>query len=152
MVIKKLKVIFLIFCLSVSNLALATPEIQHWVTGKGVRVYFIPVNDLPMVDLRMVFDAGSARDNGKYGVALLTNALLSEGAAGQSAQKLAEQFESVGAQFGNGALKDMAWLNLRSLSDEKYFLPALNTLTNILIKPDFSGAAFNREIERLKIQ
>ena len=151
MVIKKLKIIFLLCCLSVSGAVSATPEIQHWVTDKGVRVYFIPVNDLPMIDLRLVFDAGSARDNGNYGVALLTNGLLSEGAAGQDAQQLAEQFETVGAQFSNGALKDMAWLNLRSLRDDKYLQPALTTLKNILIKPNFSELAFNREIERLKI-
>jgi len=128
MVIKKLKIIFLLCCLSVSGAVSATPEIQHWVTDKGVRVYFIPVNDLPMIDLRLVFDAGSARDNGRHGVALLTNGMLSEGAAGQDAQQLAEQFETVGAQFSNGALKDMAWLNLRSLRDDKYLLPALDYL------------------------
>ena len=151
MVIKALKNIFLLLSVFVTATVSATPEIQHWVSDKGVRVYFVPVNDLPMVDVRLVFDAGSARDNGKHGVASLTNGLLSEGAAGQDAQQLAEQFESVGAQFGNGALKDMAWLNLRSLNDGRYLKPALDTLKNILSKPDFSGLAFNREIERLKI-
>ena len=151
MVIKTLKTILLLLNIFVAGIASAAPEIQHWISDKGLRVYFVPVNDLPMVDLRLVFDAGSARDNGNYGVALLTNGLLSEGAAGQDAQQLAEQFETVGAQFSNGALKDMAWLNLRSLRDDKYLQPALTTLKNILIKPNFSELAFNREIERLKI-
>ena len=151
MVIKNLKIILFLLSISVAGAVSATPEIQHWVSDKGVRVYFVPVNDLPMVDVRLVFDAGSARDEGKYGLALLTNGLLSEGAAGQDAQQLAEQFEAVGAQFSNGALRDMAWLNLRSLSDDKYLKPALATLKNILTKPDFSKLAFNREIERLKI-
>jgi len=151
MVIKTLKAVFLLLNIFVAGMASATPEIQHWVSEKGLRVYFVPVNDLPMVDLRLVFDAGSARDDGNYGVALLTNGLLSEGAAGQDAQQLAEQFETVGAQFSNGALKDMAWLNLRSLRDDKYLQPALATLKNILIQPNFSELAFNREIERLKI-
>ena len=151
MVIRFFKNIFLLLSIFVTATVSAAPEIQHWVSDKGVRVYFVPANDLPMVDVRLVFDAGSARDNGKYGVALLTNGLLSEGAAGQDAQQLAVQFETVGAQFSNGALKDMAWLNLRSLRDDKYLQPALSTLKNILIKPNFSGLAFNREIERLKI-
>lgn len=151
MLAKKVKSIFILFLVLLSGAADATPEIQHWISDNGVRVYFVPVNDLPMVDLRLVFDAGSARDQAKHGVALLTNGMLSEGAASKTAQQLAEQFESVGARFGNGALKDMAWLNLRSLSDERYLKSAINTLKQILVKPDFPVNAFNREIERLKL-
>jgi len=129
----------------------ASPEIQHWETSKGAKVYFVPSNDIPMVDLRIVFDAGSARDEKKSGTAVMTNGLLAEGAAGNDAQMLAEKFEAVGAQFGNGSLKDMAWLSLRSLRDDKYLQPALKNLQNILLKPDFPKVAFQRELERLKI-
>lgn len=137
------------------NTAQASPQIQHWQTDTGARVYFVPVDDIPMVDVRIVFDAGSARDGftpGKRaGTALMTNALLAEGAAGKSAQQLAENFAAVGAVFSNGALKDMAWLSLRSLRDDKYLQPALNNLQAILNQPDFPLQAFQRERERLKI-
>jgi len=129
----------------------ASPEIQHWETSKGARVYFVASNDIPMVDLRIVFDAGSARDEKIAGTAVMTNGLLAEGAAGDSAQVLAEKFEAVGAQFGNGSLKDMAWLSLRSLRDDKYLRPALNNLQSILVHPDFPKTAYKRELERLKI-
>jgi len=128
----------------------AESSIEHWVTSKGARVYFMPVMDLPMVDVRLVFDAGSARDKNKAGVALLTNGMLSEGAAGLSAQTLAENFEAVGAQFSNGAMKDMAWLSLRSLSEDKFINPSLDNLKRILSKPNFPKKAFKREMERLK--
>ena len=49
-------------CILFSNNAFASPEIQHWKTQNGAAVYFVPSNDLPMVDVRIVFDAGSARD------------------------------------------------------------------------------------------
>ncbi|VAW63902.1 FIG015287: Zinc protease [hydrothermal vent metagenome] len=134
---------------------LASPEIQFWETSKGAKVYFVPSNDIPMVDVRIVFDAGSARDQtaegGLAGTALMTNGLLSEGAAGDDAQALAEKFEAVGAQFGNGSLKDMAWLNMRSLRDDQFLKPALSNLKNILTRADFPKAAFKRELERLKI-
>ena len=142
-------------CILFSNNAFASPEIQHWKTQNGAAVYFVPSNDLPMVDVRIVFDAGSARDteNKKAlsGTALMTNGLLAEGAAGDNAQRLAEKFEAVGAAFGNGALKDMAWLSVRSLRDDKYLQPALINLKNILSFPDFNESAFKRELERLKI-
>ena len=142
-----LSALFLVMAQSVS----ASPEIQRWETSKGAKVYFVPSNDIPMVDLRIVFDAGSARDEKIPGTAVMTNGLLAEGAAGDSAQVLAEKFEAVGAQFGNGSLKDMAWLSLRSLRDDKYLRPALKNLQNILIKPDFPKTAYQRELERLKI-
>ena len=129
----------------------AVPDIQHWQTANGARVYFMPASDLPMVDVRIVFDAGSARDNGKPGVALLTNGMLPEGAAGKNTQQLAEAFEAVGARFGNGALRDMAWLSLRSLNQPRYLTPALASLKAILAAPDFPVAAFERELARMKI-
>lgn len=137
------------------NTAQATPQIQHWQTDTGARVYFVPVDDISMVDVRIVFDAGSARDGFTSrklaGTALMTNGLLAEGAAGKSAQQLAENFAAVGAQFSNGALKDMAWLSLRSLREDKYLQPALANLQAILNHPDFPAQAFQRERERLKI-
>ncbi len=137
------------------NTAQATPQIQHWQTESGARVYFVPVDDIPMVDVRIVFDAGSARDRFTprklTGTALMTNGLLAEGAAGKSAQQLAENFASVGAVFSNGAMKDMAWLSLRSLREDKYLQPALANLQAILNQPDFPAQAFQRERERLKI-
>jgi len=138
-----------------STSVFASPDIQHWQTRNGAEVYFVPSNDIPMVDVRVVFDAGSARDvevgKNLAGTALMTNGLLAEGAAGDDAQVLAEKFEAVGASFGNGSLKDMAWLSVRSLRDDKYLQPALINLKNILSFPEFNKTAFKRELERLKI-
>lgn len=136
--------------LLVTGQAFASPDIQHWTTSNGARVYFVPSMDIPMLDVRVVFDAGSARDI-IPGTALMANGMLSEGAAGDTAQILAEKFEAVGAVFGNGSLKDMAWLSLRSLRDDRYLQPALINLKNILSYPDFPMSAYKRELERLKV-
>ena len=131
---------------------LASPNIQHWQTSNGGQVYFVAADEIPMVDVRIVFDAGSARDSQHpAGTALMTNGLLAEGAAGDDAQIITEKFERVGAQFGNGALRDMAWLSLRSLRDDIYLQPALINLKNILSYPDFPEKAFKRELKRLQI-
>jgi len=150
MFIKTVQLIIASLMFTMSSVS-ASPEIQHWKTANGAKVYFVPSNDIPMVDLRVVFDAGSARDAALPGTAIMTNGLLAEGAGGKSAQVLAENFEAVGAVFSNGSLKDMAWLSLRSLRDDKFLQPALTNLKDILIKPDFPEVAFQRELERLKI-
>ncbi|MCW9047381.1 MAG: insulinase family protein [Gammaproteobacteria bacterium] len=149
------KSIIIAGCLLVMGQVVASPDIQHWQTKNGADVYFVASNDIPMVDVRIVFDAGSARDAemGKElsGTAVMTNGLLSEGAAGDDAQVLAEKFEAVGASFANGSLKDMAWLSVRSLRNDRYLQPALINLKNILSLPEFSETSFSRELERLKI-
>jgi len=104
-----------------------------------------------MLDIRIVFDAGSARDAGKSGLSTLTNGLLAEGAGGLSAQQIAEQFESVGAEFSNAALRDMAYVSVRSLTSKKYLDAAIDTLTTVLTRADFPDDAYARELARMKV-
>ena len=129
----------------------ASPEIQSWTTQQGVKVLFVESNMLPMVDVRIVFDAAGSRDGTLPGLALLTNGLLAEGAAGKDAQQLAESFESVGAQFGNDSLRDMAYVGVRTLTDEQYMNTAIDTLADVLVRPDFPRDAFERELARMKV-
>ena len=131
--------------------AQAMPAIQHWQTETGARVYFVPAPELPMVDIRVVFAAGSAHDGRHPGLAQMTNRLLDKGAAGLSADELAERLEGLGAELGNGALRDMAWVSLRSLSDAAHLQPALELLRNIMSKPDFNRSDFERERKRQQI-
>jgi zinc protease len=137
--------------LTISATANAAPDIQHWQTRNGVRVYFVPAAELPIVDVRVVFAAGSARDDGKPGLAQLSNGLLSEGADGLDADAIAQGFEGLGAQFGSGIDRDMGWLSLRSLSDAKLATPALDLLAKLLRHPDFPPQAFERERQRMLI-
>ena len=77
----------------------AMPAIQHWQTDNGARVYYVPAPELPIVDVRMVFSAGSARDAGQPGLARMTNHLLDQGAAGLSANDIADTLEGLGAEL-----------------------------------------------------
>jgi zinc protease len=122
----------------------ALPQIESWKTDKGTKVLFVAAHELPMVDVRVVFDAGSARDADKPGLASLTNAMLDQGAAGLNADAIATGFEERGAQVGNSSDRDTAWLSLRSLSDKKLLEPSLALFGKVLLKPDFPQADFER--------
>ena len=154
MMLKKSPLGFLLLLVSfffVSNVQ-ATPKIQHWVTDNGVRVYFFAAHELPMMDLRIVFDAGAARDSKqKQGVALLTNGMLAEGAGGLDTGAIAERFDSVGASFSNSSHRDMSVLSLRSLTEKKLLDKALDTFKLVLNQPDFPKDAFERERNRLLV-
>lgn len=129
----------------------ATPKIQSWETANGARVLFVEAHDLPMLDIRVVFDAGAARDADSPGLAKLTNALLDQGAGGLNADEIALGMESLGAELGNGSERDMGWLTFRSLSDRKLLDPALALFKKVLVQADFPETAFQRERQRMII-
>ncbi len=141
-----------VLCLMAFNVVVyATPQIQTWQTQNGAKVLFVPAKEIPMLDVRIVFDAGSARDDGLSGLAVLTNGLLSEGAAGKTSQQIAEAFESVGAQIEYEAARDMALVGVRSLTEPRYLSPAIERLTQVLTQPDFPQDAFQRELNRMLV-
>lgn len=138
----------LLFLLTSS--AWAAPNIQQWQTANGVKVLFVAAPDLPMVDIRMVFDAGSARDGDKPGISQMTNSLLVEGAGEWNADQIAERLESVGAEMSVGSLRDMAWVSVRTLTDEKPLERALETLTAVLAIPRFDDTALERNRQAMQ--
>ena len=121
-----------------------TLDIQRWQTAEGARVLFVEARQLPMFDLRLTFAAGSSQDAGTPGLAALTNAMLNEGIPGKDVTAIAEGFESLGAQFGNGAYRDMAIASLRSLSAAEQREPALTLFQQVIGRPTFPEDALVR--------
>lgn len=124
----------------------AGPKIQHWTLDNSARVYFVETHELPMLQIRAVFDAGSSRDPAERpGVARLTGAMLDEGTGDLTADDIASQFEGLGAEFGAGVDRDMATVDLRSLSDSALLDPALDLFARVLAAPSFPAATLERQ-------
>ncbi len=97
----------------------AGPEIQHWQTTSGAKIYFVRAHELPMLDIQVTFDAGSARDPlGKNGLSAMTSSLLADGAASLNADQISYEFERLGANYGANATYDSASVSLRSLGHD----------------------------------
>jgi len=123
-------------------------DLQHWNTSQGTPVYFMPASELPMLDVRLLFAAGSARDGDYPGLASMTNALISEGTARLDADALADAFEGLGAEFSHSSHRDMGVISLRTLSD-----PAVQSAALALLREVLAGPAFTAEaLERLRQQ
>jgi zinc protease len=118
----------------------AQNQIKHWVTEKGINVFFLEAQELPILDMRLLFDAGSSRDSDSKGLSYITHSLLDEGAAGLDAIQIAEKFDEVGAQFSAASSLDQSNLSLRTLTKKHYIQQALNVFMKILAKPDFTAA------------
>jgi zinc protease len=127
----------------------AGPKIQQWTATNGARVFYAPTEGLPMLDIRVTFDAGSARDGAQFGLATLTVGLLDTGAASWDADAIAKRLEGVGARLGTGVSRDTAWLSLRSLTEPKLLDVALETAREILVHPNFNPTDFEREKKNL---
>ena len=122
----------------------AGPKIESWQTSNGARVLFVESPELPMLDLRIVFDAGSARDGELPGLGSMVNGLLVDGAGDWDADQIAMRFESVGAEQGQGSMSDMAWLTLRTLTEKNALKTSLETLSVILSRPNFEADDIER--------
>jgi len=127
-------------------------NIQEWKTKNNVRVLYVNAPELPMLDVQVVFDAGSVRNGEQPGLASLTNSMLSHGAKmgneTLSIDDITERFDSVGARFGTGASRDNAEISLRTLTDESWLVKSLTTMQAVINQPTFD----EKELERVRKQ
>lgn len=123
--------------------------IQHWTTPQGARVYFVENHDLPMLDLSVSFDAGSARDRRETsGLASLTRQLMAQGAGDFSEREVSERLADVGAVLGGSFDPDRAAFSLRTLSGARERDQALAVFEAILSAPHFGQDVLERERAR----
>lgn len=137
-------VLFSCSILAAENQALVS--IHEWQTDNDVRVLWVPLTEQPIVDIKLLFHAGSAEDGAHFGLANLTANLLAEGTTKLSADKIAENFDNVSALYGATVNQDAAVLSLRSLSQNDYLNPALSTFAAVIHDPIFP----QQSVARLK--
>jgi len=146
------KVFVVLITLVLPGQVFATPKIQHWQLKNGTRVYFVESHTLPMVQVNAAFNAGSARDpQDKFGLAMMTNHLLNQGAAGMSTDEIARGMEEVGAELNSNVSRDMATIGIRTLSDKDKLAVSSKLLSQIIAQPAFSENSLDRERNRLMV-
>ncbi|WP_373508481.1 M16 family metallopeptidase [Thiocapsa sp.] len=123
----------------------AAPEIQTWQSASGARVLFVASPELPMVDVSLIFDAGSARDGERSGLASMTADMLTQGAGDWDADAIAARLEAVGAKLGASADRDMTTVSLRTLTRQPAMDTAVETLATLVSTPAFADADLERE-------
>lgn len=141
--------------LSYSPVALAAPQeayikprvtIQYWLTTNHVPVYFIPIKELPIVDVALAINAGSARAEQKTGLAYLTMKMLLEPSSTEQ-QKLT--LADIGAVLHHTLDRDKVVLHLRSTSKPEEFKAAFRLLTVRLTVPNFTQARLQHQQQQI---
>ncbi|MEF8793431.1 M16 family metallopeptidase [Thiohalorhabdus sp.] len=124
--------------------------IETWSLDNGARVLYVHRPELPMMSLKVAFDAGSARDpEGKFGLSALTARMLDQGAGELSADQFARRVDDLGLNFGAGNGRDQLSVRVTSLTKGDTTAKAWGLLTTALTEPAFGPGALARERNRL---
>ena len=146
--------LFALWGLVLSQVQAAPLQIQTWYTPKGSKVLFVHAPDIPMVDVQISFDAGSARDGEHWGLANLSAGLLSAGTQQHSEDEISEIFNRYGAIFAQEVDRDRALFSLRTLTRKANYQATTQLFAEVLGLPTFPKRVFEREqanfIEALK--
>ena len=120
-------------------------NIHHWSLKNKTQVFFIQRNQIPMLDVAVVFKAGSLYDGNQLGISALTSKMIGQGTKKLSADAVANRFDSVGAIFKKFLNRDMSVYTLRTLVKSDVLSKSLSTFKDVLLTPRFSSSALSRQ-------
>lgn len=139
----------------VQPLKVTVPTIQHFNTSSGVPVAFVRAETLPIVDIDLRFNGGSARDSDirtdGFGIANMVATMLPQGTTSLAEDDFTRAVETLGINLDSSAYKDMFIVSLRSLSDDEHLLPAVDLMSQMLTKPSFDAKILARNKARLLV-
>lgn len=121
------------------------PPFQRSLLANGLQVLVAEVPRLPLVTLRMLFDAGAASDPvDEAGLAWLTTRAMAEGTRQYDGAQLAREFEKLGGALGTRVSWDSAGVQTTVLRPRA--TAALELLAKVVREPAFP----EREVLRLR--
>jgi zinc protease len=148
---KAMITIFMTVCtLTFTAVSHAQVQIETWTTQAGTKVLFTQAPQLPMLDIEVTFDAGSARDNKDYGLANFAAGLIGMKTKSLNEDQIAEGFNKIGAQFGGDAGRDKSSFSLRTLTRQPNQRQAIKQFVEVLAQAEFPAEIFERERRRLQ--
>lgn len=121
------------------------PEIQTATLSNGLKVMLSQRSSVPLVNLRLLVDAGYASDQFAIpGTASLSMAMLDEGTSKLNSLEISDMLDNFGANLGTNSNLDMSFVNMSSLK-EKLDL-SLDLFADVILNPSFPET----ELDRLK--
>ena len=123
---------------------LRLPAIQKRTLSNGLPIWIVERHGVPVVHVNLVVLSGTGDDPaGKFGVASLTAALLTEGAGSRSALQIADAVDFLGADLVTNSGSDGSAVRLNvavaRLAD------ALPIMADVALRPTFPQAELDRQ-------
>lgn len=127
-----------------------TFTIHRWVTPENATVFYVAAEEIPMLEIKILFWAGSSKDDGKDGLAQFTNTMLGQATQHKSHKEIAEKFDEIGAEFTTELDRDVGSISLKTLTDPDYLNAALNIFSEIIAQPTFPQEIFQLSKSRIE--
>lgn len=120
-------------------LSYQAPKIKTTQIDSNATLYSLTDDTLPLVNLRLVFEGGSASEAENFGAySALASYLKLGGAGNRSGEQIADALASIGASIDIGASDDSFVVSLSVLNSD--FDAAFSILEDVLLKPKFDVA------------
>src|SRR3954470_11702871 len=123
---------------------LKLPQIQKRQLSNGLRAWIVELHEVPVAQVNLVVLSGTADDPaGKFGVASLAAAMLTEGAGSRSALEIADAIDFLGADLSAASALDSTSVRLHvpvaRLGD------ALPIMADVALRPTFPREELERQ-------
>jgi len=119
------------------------PGREQFTLANGLKVILAQRTSVPVVELRMLFNAGFAADQfGLPGTANLAMGMLDEGTASRTSLEISAELERLGATMTSGSGLDLSNVSMSALKEN--LDASLNLYADVILNPAFPTAEFDR--------
>lgn len=120
---------------------LVLPAIEKTKLSNGLNVWIVKQNELPIVSMNLVVNAGGALESAdKSGVSSMTASMLNQGTKTRSALDIANGLQAIGANVNAGSSFDNTTVSMQTLT--KNLDAALGFFTDEVMNPAFPETEF----------
>lgn len=124
------------------------PAIKKIKSANGIDIHFVQKDKLPIVQLIVMFSAGSKFDPaGKTGLSFLTSLMIDEGAGEYDALELNNEFDKLGSVLNITSDHDAFTFSLTSIKEN--FERSFELLSKIINEPKLEENDFQREKKKI---
>jgi zinc protease len=119
------------------------PTVEQFQLDNGLKVIVVQKHTLPVVEGRLIIDAGAMREPAaKSGLASLTGRLLSEGTGTMTGADIARAMDALGAQYTTGAGFSFSFADVVAL--KTVFPQAIELAAKTIVAPSLPAGEFGR--------
>jgi zinc protease len=118
-------------------------DFERFELSNGLRVLLAQRSAVPVVNLRMMINAGFAADQaGLPGTADLAMDMLDEGTKSRSALEISDELSVLGATLESGSNLDVSTVSMSALKDK--LAPSLDLFADVILNPTFPEEDYRR--------
>jgi len=118
-------------------------DFERFELSSGLRVVLAQRSAVPVVNLRMLVNAGYAADQfGLPGTADLAMDMLDEGTKSRTALEISDELSLLGATLESGSNLDVSTVSMSALKEK--LLPSLELFADVILNPTFPEADYGR--------